>query len=169
MMKINRCLDLVDSRLGRTDSLIDDVTGLDERLRTVRENLFKVVKKFDWLKEEREELEIFDRERVIWNKFIDDNDDKDLFVCWKNKNVRPLFGAFKQFVRFGKTLVVICPKFKDYDQDLRSMISTSPMNVRIYEVCRMAMNTVLRAKARHFVRQFDNAITIPESLFAVNS
>ncbi len=100
-----------------------------------------------------------------FGKFIDGNTDKNFFVCWKNKNVQSLIDIFDQCVKRDKTLVVMCPKFKDYPQDLKYMIVERSANVRIYEVGEYAMNSYLRTRGSDFVRQFDDAITIPESLF----
>ena len=99
------------------------------------------------------------------DKFIEENKDKNLFLCWKNSGVDSLFDIFDICVRFEKVLVVFIPKVKEYSDDLKYMIRTEPRKVRIYECSSYGMRGIFRKKIKDYQKQFSDSIAIPESLF----
>lgn len=106
-------------------------------------------------------LESFDN----LEQFIQDSQHKESFVCWKNKNVPPLYDLMDLCVEYDKTLVVIVPKLKRYYQDLEYMISIAPENLRLFESTSFGFNSTLRARVRNYEKQFKNCIVVPESLY----
>ena len=61
------------------------------------------------------------------DKFIERNNNKNSFLCWKNSGVRSLCDIFDICVQFNKILVVFTPKVKEYSDDLKYMIITEPI------------------------------------------
>ena len=107
------------------------------------------------------ELETFSQ----LEQFIDANEDKEKFVCWKNRNTSPLYDVIDLCVQRNKILVIICPLFKAYSRDLMYMITNKTKNVRIYETSKMANGAAMRARAGEYQKNFDDAILIPEDLY----
>ena len=97
--------------------------------------------------------------------FIDANEDKEKFVCWKNRNTSPLYDVIDLCIQRNKILVIICPLFKAYSRDLMYMITNKTKNVRIYETSKMANGSAMRARAGEYQKNFDDAILIPEDLY----
>ena len=108
--------------------------------------------------------------------FIAVNKDKKKFVCYKVQRVKdkdtgkqqmtpPLFDVFDLCVEQDKVLVVLSARVNRYTDDLEYMIATSSNNVLIYEVSKYGNRNAMRVKMRDYVKQFDDAIAIPENLF----
>lgn len=108
--------------------------------------------------------------------FIAVNKDKGKFVCYKTQKVwdkdtgkqqktPPLFDVFDLCVEHDKVLVIFSAGVNQYTEDLEYMIARSPNNVLIYEVSKRGNRATMRVKVRDFVKQFDDAVAIPESLF----
>lgn len=102
------------------------------------------------------------------DKFIEKNSDKDLFLCWKNATVKPLFDIFDCCVRYNKILVIFSPKVKEYSDDLKYMIDTDFRMVRIYECSSYGMRSIFKKRIRDYQKQFKNSIAIPEELFLLD-
>ena len=99
------------------------------------------------------------------DKFIERNNNKNSFLCWKNSGVGSLCDIFDICVQFNKILVVFMPKVKEYSDDLKYMIRTEPSKVRIYECSSFGMRGIFRKKIKDYQKQFSDSIAIPESLF----
>ena len=108
--------------------------------------------------------------------FIAANKDKKKFVCYKIQRLKnketgkyektpPLFDAFDLCLKHDKVLVVLSARVNSYTDDLEYMLATSSSNVFIYEVSKYGNRNAIRAKMRGYVKQFDDAIAIPEDLF----
>ncbi len=102
------------------------------------------------------------------DKFIDKNNDKDLFLCWKNSTIKPLFEIFDSCVKHNKILVIFSPKVKEYSDDLKYMIKTNSKMVRIYECSSYGMRSIFKKRIRDYQKQFKNSIAIPEELFLLD-
>ena len=95
--------------------------------------------------------------------FFNENDDKRIFVYYKNSSVGDLTDLHYMCLLKGKILTILTPRVNKYSDDL-SLILKNDSSSRVYEVTTMAMRTVLRKRCMEYVEQVGASILIPDSL-----
>lgn len=95
--------------------------------------------------------------------FFNENDDKRIFVYYKNSSVGDLTDLHYMCLLKGKIMTIITPRVNKYSEDVSSILRNDSTS-RVYEVSTMAMKCVLRKRCLEYVEQVGDSILIPDSL-----
>ena len=93
--------------------------------------------------------------------FFEVNNDKRIFVCYKNSSIRDLYQIHKFCLKYGKILTILMPKVSKYPNDVLSILESDNTS-RIYEVSVMAMKSVLKKRGEQYTQQIKDSVLIPD-------
>ena len=96
--------------------------------------------------------------------FFNENNDKEIFVVYKNSKVGDLRPVHSKCVERDKVLTILMPKVNKYPADVANILETDNRS-RIYEVSVMAMKSVLKKRGEQYVQQVRNSVLVPSEFF----